>query len=291
MHKIPSFAFVILALNGSAFAANLMLDFGPAAVAEPYLTLSPGHRTGVISSGQTSWNTISSATPPAPNSLLYADGTVATGVVLGLGQESTGGSNIISFSTAISRTDLAGTGGGTSGQKNLTGTGSIYGNDTTAANTAVGRDGFLGGGVSTSTGAAIGMSLSGLAAGSYQVLVMSRNTNSNGAASPTKIYTSVGAASGNFDFGALTATIQSNIGYTTAAYTNQYETFVNGENYVAINFTIAEGQTFFLAADGGNDDAERRGFLNMVQIVAVPEPTAYVLSCGTLLLFGLRRRR
>lgn len=291
MSKIPSIAIAILALNGgSAFAANLMLDFGPTAVADPYLTLSPGHRTGVIADGQRSWNTISSATPPGPNSLFYADGTVATGVVLGLGQESTGGSNIISFSTAISRTDLAGTGGGTSGQKNLTGAGSIYGDDTTAANTAVGRDGFLGGGVATSTGAAIGMSLSGLAAGQYQVLVMSRNTNSNLASAPTKIYTGVGAASGNFDFNALTATIQSNVGYASSVE-NPYSTFINGENYVAINFTIAEGQTFFLAADGGNDAAERRGFLNMVQIVAVPEPGACILLSGSLLLFGCRRRR
>jgi hypothetical protein len=287
MHKIPSFAFVILALNGSAFAANLMLDFGPTAVAEPYLTLSPGHRTGVIAAGQTSWNTISSATPPS--SLLYADGTAATGVILGLGQESTGSNNIISFSTPITRTDLAGTGGGAANQTKLLINNSIYGNDTSS--TAAGRDGFFGGGGSTSDGAAIGMSLSGLAAGNYQVLVMSRNTNSNNASSPTKIYTAVGAASGNFDFGALTATIQSNVGYSNAAYTSQYESFVNGENYVAINFTITEGQTFFLAVDGANDASERRGFLNMVQIVAVPEPTTYVLSCGTLLLFGLRRRR
>lgn len=288
MSKIRSITLAILALNGgAAFAANLMFDFGATAVADPYLTLSPGHSTGVIDAGQTLWNTISSATPPS--SLVYSDGTAATGVVLGLGQESVGSSNIISFSTAITNTALAGTGGGTAGQKNLLTNNSIYGND--SSSTAAGRDGFFGGGGSTTTGAAIGMSLSGLAAGNYQVLVMSRNTNSNSGSSPTKIFTSVGAASGNFDFGALTATLQSNIGYATATYTNQYETFVNGENYVAINFTIAAGETFYLAVDGANDASERRGFLNMVQIVAVPEPGACILLSGSLLLFGCRRRR
>jgi hypothetical protein len=288
MIKTPSFVFVILALSGgSAFAANLMLDFGATAVADPYLTLSPGHRSGAISSGETSWNTISSATPPA--SLLYADGTAATGVVLGLGQESTGSNNIISFSTSITNTALAGSGGGTANQTKLLIANSIYGNDTSS--TAAGRDGFFGGGGSTSDGAAIGMSLSGLAAGDYQVLVMSRNTNSNATSNPTKIYTSVGAASGSFDFGALSATTQSNVGYSTAVYTNQYENFVNGENYVAVSFTITEGQTLFLAVDGANDATERRGFLNMVQIVQVPEPTACVLFSGAWLLFGFRRRR
>jgi len=292
MIKIPSFVCVIFALNGGlACAANLMFDFGATAAADQYLTLSPGHSLGTVSAGQTSWNTISSATPPS--SLLYSDGTTAAGLVLGLGQESSGGNNIINFSTSITTVNLAGNGGGTNGQKNLTAAGSIYGDDTTAANTAVGRDGFFGGGTATGTGvnagAAIGMSLSGLAAGNYQAYVMARNTNSNIASNPKNIYSSVGAASGTFDFSLLTAMNQSNVGYATGP-SSPYNTFVNGENYVTISFTITEGQTFFLAVDGATG-IDNRGFLNMVQIVSVPEPTACVLMSGAWLLFGFRRRR
>ena len=272
---------------GPAFAANLMLDFGATAVADPYLATSPGHGSGSVPAGETSWNTISSATPPA--SLTYSDGSTASGVVLGLGQESTGGNNIISFSTAISNVALAGGGGGTAGQQNLVTAGSIYGIN--SSSTAVGRDGFFGGGASTSTGAAIGMSLTGLAAGTYQVYVMARNTNSNVASYPMKIYTSVGTASGTFNFSALTASNQSNVGYATATYTGQYSNFVNGENYVEVSVTVAEGQTLFLAVDGGDNAIDRRGFLNMVQVVSIPEPAACALLGGGFLLSALRRRR
>lgn len=289
MIKIPSIAFLIFALNGgSAFAANLMLDFGATAVADPYLTLSPGHSSGFVPAGQTSWNTISSATPPS--SLRYADGSTATGVVFRLGQESTGGSNSINFGTSITSTTLAGTGGGIAGKEKLFGVGSIYGDD--ASSTAAGRDGFFGGGGAKSDGAAIGMSLTGLAAGNYQVYIMARNTNSNDTSYPMNIYTSVGAASETFDFSALSGTTQSNVGHASGdPYIGQYKNFVNGENYVQISVTITEGQTLFLAVDGGDNSIDRRGFLNMVQIVQVPEPTACVLMSGAWLFFGFRRRR
>lgn len=292
MKKIPLVVLAsLLWSGGSALAANLMLDFGATAAADPYLALSPGHNSGWVPAGQTSWNTISSATPPS--SLLYSNGTIATGVVLGLGQESAGGSNIVNFSTNITNTTLAGTGGGTAGQKNLLGVGSIYGDDNTAANTAVGRDGFFGGGTATGTGAnagaAIGMSLSGLAAGNYQVYVMARNTNSNVTSNPMKVYSSVGAGSGTFDFSLLTAMNQSNVGYPSAS-TNPYNTFVNGENYVEFSITITEGQTFFLAVDGGGGGIDNRGFLNMVQIVQVPEPGSVLLGTVGLLVMFRRRR-
>lgn len=73
MKKTPLVVLAVLLWGGgSALAANLMLDFGATAAADPYLTLSPGHSSGAIAAGQTSWNTISSATPPG--SLLYSDG-------------------------------------------------------------------------------------------------------------------------------------------------------------------------------------------------------------------------
>ena len=80
-----------------------------------------------------------------------------------------------------------------------------------------------------------------------------------------------------------------NPAYTSAGYSGQYNSFVEGENFQAISFTIAEGQSFFLAVDGGNDTVDRRGFLNMVQIASVPEPSVALLGAiGLLFLF--RRR-
>ncbi len=268
---------------------NLMLDFGnPASnsvVAEPYLTLSPGHASGAIGASQTSWNTINSSA--TRSDLVYADGSAAGGVILTLGQEAAGGNGVIDFGTAIGNLALAGTGGAVPGQKNLLGTGSIYGDNTSS--TAAGRDGFFGGGGATSNGAAIGLRLDGLAAGEYVAYVMARNTNSNAASLPMNVYSAVGASSGSFGFSSLSAGVLENPAYATAGYADQYNSFVPGDNFLAIGFTVADDEAFFLAVDGGNDAVERRGFLNSVQIAAVPEPSAALLgSLGLLLCF--RRR-
>lgn len=272
-----------------AFSANLMLDFGnPASnsvVAAPYLTLSPGHAPGGIPAGQTSWNTIT--TSANRTDLVYGDGSAAGGVTLDLGQESTGGNGTIDFGTAVGNLALAGSGGAVPGQQSLLGTGSIYGDN--SSSTAAGRDGFFGGGTATGTGAAIGLRLDGLAAGDYVAYVMARNTNSNAASLPMNVYSSIGASSGSFTFSSLTAEVQSNAGYASAGYAGQYTTFTEGENFLAINFTIEEGESFFLAVDGGNDAVERRGFLNMVEIVSVPEPSVALLGAAGF-LFLLRRR-
>lgn len=279
----------LLLSNTPAFSVNLMLDLGnPASnsiVAAPYLTLSPGHASGAIPAAQTSWNTVTSSANRSD--LVYADGSAASGITLDLGQESTGGNGTIDFATNIGNLTLAGTGGAVAGQQNLLVAGSIYGDN--SSSTAAGRDGFFGGGTATGTGAAIGMRLDGLAAGDYVAYVMSRNTNTNVASYPMNLYSSVGTLSGSFSFSSLTAEAQANPAYASASYAGQYSSFIEGENFQAISFTIAEGQSFFLAVDGGNDAVDRRGFLNMVQIVSVPEPSVALLGAmGFLLLF--RRR-
>lgn len=271
-----------------AQAVNLMLDFGnPAAnsvVAAPYLNLSPAHASGDIPLAQTSWNTIT--TSANRTDLVHADGSAAAGVTLDLGQESTGGNGTIDFATNITNLTLAGSGGGVPGQQNLLGTGSIYGDN--SSSTAAGRDGFFGGGTATGTGAAIGLRIDGLAAGDYVAYVMARNTNTNAVSYPMNLYSSVGASSGSFSLASLAAT-QANPGYASVGYAGQYTSFVLGDNYQEISFTITEGQSFYLGIDGGNDAVDRRGFLNLVQIVSVPEPSSLALAALGLLV--LRRRR
>lgn len=284
MKRIPSLAIAVLGLAGGlSSAANLMLDFGPAEVGSDYQTLSPGHNSGTVPTGEVKWNQISSMTPP---SLFYGDGTATSGITLTMGQESTPGNNSVDFSTAITNLALAGSGGGTAGRQNLLTTGSIYGNN--SSSTAVSRDGFFGGG-SGSVGSAVGLRLDGLASGRYLIYVMARNTNSNanpGAA--MNVYANTGESSETFDFSSLSAFSQSNITYATSGYTDQYTRFVNGGNYVVIDITIEDNASLFLAVDGTG--SENRGFLNMVQIVQIPEPASAFLGAAGFLLFFRHRR-
>ena len=259
-----------------------MLDFGATSVASPFETLSPGHDDGTFSGSDTFWNTITSNTPPA---LRYSDDTPASGVTMVLGQEASVGNGIISYSTNIEKTNLAGSGAGSAGQQSPYGVGSIY------EGTAAGRDGFFGGGSSTA-GAAIGLRLDGLAAGDYIAYMMGRNTNTNAPSSSASLATSfhvtTGASSGTFTFGSAPAEIAANLTYASDGYADEYNSFDEGNNFVAISFNVADGDSVFIAADSAGTDA--RGFLNMVQIVAVPEPSSALL--GALgCLFLTRRRR
>jgi hypothetical protein len=276
-----------LGLN-HASAESLLFDFGQTNVAAPYLTTDPGHALSTISGSDTAWNTIK--TSAANNSLLYGDGSSASGITLTLGQEATAGNNIISYSTAIANLNLAGTGGAVAGQQKLLTTGSIYGDDN--ASTAVGRDGFFGSGSGTS-GNAIGLRVDGLAAGNYLIYVMARNVNSDATSVPMNIFASAGALAGTFDFSALTGATEANTGFTSASYVDQYTTFQAGENYIGLNVTVGSGDSLFVAVDGASA-GETRGFLNMLEITTapVPEPsTGAMFGAGMLALAWAFRKR
>jgi hypothetical protein len=282
-----------LAASFPAAAANLMLNFRSTSanaaasgdVTAAYDTLSPGHDAGTISMAETTWNNFSSAA--GSSTLSYSDGSAAPGVSVTFGNESAAGSGIISYSTVsgINTSALYGTGGATPGNLSLvSNAGSIYGSGNNSGNSAAGRAGWLG----AATNTAIGMRVDGLAAGDYRVYVMSRNTNSNAASVPQFLFATTGASSTSYTFSALTAATQANTGYANTNPT-AYNAFDEGENYVAIDLTLADGESLFLAADGAAS-GETRGFFNMVQIVAVPEPSLALLGSFGLLSL-LRRRR
>ena len=272
-----------------ASAISLMFDFGnptantavpetntssPGPVASGnYLTLSPGHVTGDVATGETTWNTIT--TSGQRSDLSYSNGTSATGVTLTLGQEAVAGDNTINFSTAISTLNLLGNGGGTAGRQSLLTAGSIYG-DSRLGSSAVGRDGFFGG-----AGSAIGFRVDGLAAGRYIIYLMGRNTNSNTATTlgGMTFYATNGPSSSTFaNFNSATSGLELNTTYATTGYAGQYGSFVAGENYVALNVTIAAGESLFVAVDGTQQ--ELRGFLNMAQIAPAPTPFAWSKGDG-----------
>jgi hypothetical protein len=270
-------------------AASLMFDFGnptantavpetntssPGPVASGnYLTLSPGHVTGDVEPGETTWNTIT--TSGQRTDLSYSNGTSATGVTLTLGQEAVAGDNTINFSTAISTLNLLGNGGGTAGRQSLLTAGSIYG-DSRLGSSAVGRDGFFGG-----AGSAIGFRVDGLAAGRYIIYLMGRNTNSNTATTlgGMTFYATNGPSSSTFaNFNSATSGLELNTTYATTGYSGQYGSFVAGENYVALNVTVAAGESLFVAVDGTQQ--ELRGFLNMAQIAPALTPFAWSKGDG-----------
>lgn len=271
-------------------ASSLLLDFGQTTVASPYLTLSPAHAVGAVSLSDTSWNKIISSAPVS--SLLFGDGSTATGITLTLGQEASVGNGSISFSTAIANTALAGTGGGIGGQQSLLSPGSVYGDDTSS--TATGRDGFFGGGTAAA-GAAIGVRLDGLVAGDYFLFVMARNVNSNVGLQPMNIFAASGATDTTFSFSSLIAQEQSNVGYASAGYSGQYNTFVNGENYVSLTVNVGAGESLFIAVDapGTGTTLETRGFINSLAVAPVPEPSALAIlgTSGLVLLVGMNRRK
>ena len=282
---------VITAAIGTASAANLMINLhtdGTGAVSgAANLTLSPAHASGAIPASETTWNNRN--TTATTSSLLYSDGSSAAGVTLTFGSESATTANSIDYSTAATINVIAvdGTDSNTAGNITLMGSAnSIYGSGTTSSNTAPARAGWLGNASGTNDG--LGLRIDGLEAGVYTIYVLGRNTNSSATRS-TDFFAGAGPLSGAFDYSTLMASTAANSAVPNTNPTG-YDAFIDGENFVSINVTLADGDSLYLASDGNPTGGELRGFMNMVQIVSVPEPSALLFSlAGGLLAF--RRRR
>jgi hypothetical protein len=81
------------------------------------------------------------------------------------------------------------------------------------------------------------------------------------------------------------------LGNSTVSLNNASSSWVEGGNYVKFTVDIAEGQNLTVISRG-ETAVETRGFLNSIQIVAIPEPaTIGMLLTGTLLIFGMRKFR
>jgi hypothetical protein len=111
------------------------------------------------------------------------------------------------------------------------------------------------------------------------------------------VYGAAGSSAGTFDFSSFTPHLQYNTNYAAATYAGEYTSFVNGENYVGFTVTVAAGESLFVAVDGATSGAapnENRAFLNMVEIVAVPEPGAlslFAMGIGALVVTFRKRKR
>ena len=254
----------VLGLSSAASqAAVLMLDFGPTTASGANLVNSPYHASDLSFTGS-NWNKIQ--TTDVGSGLSYADGTAATGVSLDLGSAGAS-SSTISLTTAPSNSGALGS---------LSNTG-VY------AGTSVGTDGIWNGS-SASGQRYVGFQLGGLSAGTYDVYVASRNTSASVAYGQT-VYLGASSSAGNFD--ATTLSLSQSVSYTGAS--DDISAWADNGNYLKFTITLGASQYLNLGVTGTG--GELRGFLNSVQIVAVPEPGALTLLGLAGAVCVLRRRR
>ncbi|RYD30316.1 MAG: PEP-CTERM sorting domain-containing protein [Verrucomicrobiaceae bacterium] len=227
-------------------------------------TNSPYHTESPSFAG-TVWNNLT--TQDVGSGILDAAGAASQlGIDLGIAP-STGSTNINLASQPTGHAGVTGTAFSSNiYANNSVGRYAIYSN--TTANNA------------TSNRIALGVQISGLAAGTYDIYTLTRNTNTSGSQT-FQVHLGTSASAGNFDFsGYSSESISMGGGANTA--------WVDGTNYLKQTITIAEGGFLNVAVDGTS--GQTRGFLSAIQIVQVPEPSS-LLMAGLAGAFALRRRR
>ena len=272
--KIPFInfkSFAIMAVMACAMAAAnaqvLMFDFGPTLATGGSLTNSPYH-TANGSFTNTTWNRVQTA--DVGSGLLWSDGTAATVVALNLGATTTA-------TTSSSTLELANIPSNSNALGTTINTGVYTGS-------SVGKDGIYTG--STGNARAVGFQLSGLAAGTYDIYLTARNTNTS-VAHTQIMFLGASATSGDFVLdGSGMASETLSIAAGTSSATSAW---VDNSNYLKMTVVLSSGDVLNLATLGGV--AEARGFLNSVQIVAVPEPATWALLAFSLTTVLVLRRR
>ncbi|MDF3057120.1 MAG: glycosyltransferase family 1 [Rariglobus sp.] len=248
-----------------------MLDFGSTEATLGNLTNSPYHTAAGPSFTGAKWNTI---TADAPSGLVFSDNSAATGVSVNMGVSSGTTTTINLGSNTFSQ--LAGT-----ASDSL-----IY------AGNSVGRDGIF---TSNSSNPYFGVQIGGLSAGTYDIYIAARNTNTgSGQAAYDQIaYVGKASTAANFSFTGYTSSLLS---YAADQNPDTYRAsaWVQGDNYVKLSITLTAGEYLNLAVAG---NGTTRGFLNAMQIVStstIPEPSTYA-ALGGFAVLGLavvaRRRR
>lgn len=241
---------LMLLMPIAARGKTLMLDFGPTVTLAADATKSPGHAVGAVPATEISWNTVTADT----SSLVYSDGSAATGVSIDLGR-STAGSDTISFSDNGFSVNALGT----------SVNGGIY------SGTSPVKDGIFGGSGGVNN-LALGMRVNGLPAGTYTIYVHGRNSNTALIAS-LLFYGTNGASASTFSFSTNDATAF--LLNSSPATTNS---FVQGDNFGVLTVTLAGGESLYVACEG-TVAAEMRGFFNAIQIYfGVPVLPAKVIG-------------
>ena len=270
-------------------AQVLMLDFGGTTVSGTDLTNSPYHSVNTDFTDGT-WNKQAISND---STLVWSDGTTATGVSYNALKNGTSGGTVIVKGGWL-------TGNGVTGSTVNT---DIY------AGTSVGMDGHLFSTTLTDN-RAVGIQVFGLEFGTYDIYVSGRNTNYDATAYNMNFFASASGevtATATSGTGSAGTKLDVSSGFVTE--TNSFAdatdktaswSFVSGDaaasNYAKLTVSLtAENPYLNLIAMGDFGSDMAQGVFNSVQIVSViPEPSSYALLGGTAGLFaavGLRRRR
>lgn len=258
---------VTLMMASVSQASVLMLDFGP--TANPNPTISPIHSGSFT---DTTWNIVGTA--DVTSGLLYSDGSSAVGVSYRIGTASGTTSNLAA--TPGSSSAL----GGGSG---ISIAGSLYGTDNASGATAA-RDAVF------NNTTALTLQITGLAAGTYEIYYVGRNTNrnvTNDTLYTQNIFGAVATSDADFDWSGFSSS--ATITYPMTATPNT-TTWVQGETFAVLTLTVSGPSDYINLAFTGTG-GETRGFLNSLQFVAVPEPSTYAMLFGGLVALVLIRRK
>jgi PEP-CTERM putative exosortase interaction domain len=281
--RVLSAAALCLAVAAPSASAALMIDLGSNTVGASDLLNSPLHAARPDFTEST-WNSLTSSTTGAKTGLLYSDGTEATGVTVFMGRSSNNSWSTVTFAGAPTNV--------TSGTNPGNWTGVL------SSATSIGRDGFYSAYASVSgdpaTTRLASIAIGGLAAGTYEVYIVGLNPQLSPATGATMGFwateLSAVTATTTFDASALINGAPEGMASSTNSVSASW---VEGANYAKLTVTVSSPDSFLTIVSLGLTEAETRGYLNAIQIVAIPEPSsaAVLAALGGLAFAATRRRR
>jgi hypothetical protein len=268
LHKLAINTILPLALSLTAQAQTVMLDFGPTVTSLP--DVAP-----YVATDGNAWTQVLTANGS------YDDVVVGSLTLkFGLGGQSSanGWQNLIDFSQPVLINSNA-----LGAKGNLLG--SLFADGT------AGRDGIFTGNNNDGY-RTLGVQISGLAAGTYDLYLTGFNTNQSSPSDANTFYVSTAAALGasGIDYTSFDSEKVNYVG--TVDFGPSITTWTDGSNYAKFTVTLGAGDTLTLLSIGSAD--ENRGFLNSLQIIQIPEPSIWFLLVGgggVLLPLIIMRRR
>lgn len=249
----------------SLHAQILLINPGSGTVSSAQATNAP-FSTGLSSTS--SWNNLPA---DAGSGLLWSNGASATGVSVDLGASGNGfsaGTSNLNFATAPSTT-----------------AGLAF--STLAANGTAQKDSIFAGASGQNT--AVGLRIGGLNAGVYNVYVTGFNSAAQALGRTHRFWAgSTPAATTLFAVSDLTVAN----GFLLETIDNSQQTsWVEGVNYSQMQVTLDAGE-YLTVVSNGTGGGDFRGFLPIVQIESVPEPSPCALiALGVVGLWLVQRSR